>query len=100
MTGWRRWALILGAITTVAGWWLWTAYHVPTILICGILIFITAALEPIYGRANGKPRNGSWRATDERFIDPETGRLVTVWYDPATGDRRYVDDGEAPPPAA
>ena len=31
-----------------------------------------------------------WVATDERFVDPETGKLVTVYYHPATGERRYV----------
>ena len=100
MTGWRRWALILGAIVTAAGLWLWSVFHVPTILICGVLTLVTAALEPIYGRANGRPREGNWRATDERFVDPDTGKLVTVWFDPATGDRRYVDEGQGPPPTA
>jgi hypothetical protein len=33
-----------------------------------------------------------WQATTERFIDPETGRLVTVFFNPATGERRYVAD--------
>lgn len=32
----------------------------------------------------------NWVATDERFIDPESGRNVTVYYDPRTGERRYV----------
>jgi hypothetical protein len=31
-----------------------------------------------------------WVATGERFVDPETGKLVTVYFHPATGDRRYV----------
>jgi hypothetical protein len=31
-----------------------------------------------------------WVATDERFVDPESGKLVTVFYQPATGERRYV----------
>jgi hypothetical protein len=33
-----------------------------------------------------------WQATPERFVDPETGRLVTVFFNPATGERRYVAD--------
>jgi hypothetical protein len=28
--------------------------------------------------------------TAERFVDPESGRLVTVFYKPSTGERRYV----------
>ena len=37
-------------------------------------------------------RGGNWQATQERFVDPESGRLVTVFFDPATGERRYVAD--------
>jgi hypothetical protein len=37
----------------------------------------------------GRPGSG-WIATDERFVDPESGKLVTVFYRPATGERRYV----------
>ena len=31
-----------------------------------------------------------WTVTDERFVDPETGKLVTVYYHPSSGERRYV----------
>jgi hypothetical protein len=40
-----------------------------------------------------------WQATTERFVDPESGRLVTVFFNPATGERRYVT-GTAQHPAA
>ncbi|HEY3644708.1 MAG TPA: hypothetical protein VGM16_05150 [Gammaproteobacteria bacterium] len=29
-------------------------------------------------------------ATGERFVDPETGALMEVWYDAASGERTYV----------
>jgi hypothetical protein len=35
-----------------------------------------------------------WQATAERFVDPESGRRVTVFFNPATGERRYVADAE------
>jgi len=35
-----------------------------------------------------------WQATRERFVDPESGRLVTVFFNPATGERRYVADDQ------
>jgi hypothetical protein len=38
----------------------------------------------------GRPPGPDWQATDERFVDPETGRLVTVYFHPATGERRYI----------
>jgi hypothetical protein len=31
-----------------------------------------------------------WVSTNERFIDPENGKTVTVFYQPSTGERRYV----------
>ena len=40
-----------------------------------------------------------WVATPERFVDPETGRLVTVFFNPATGERRYVADDNRRPAA-
>jgi hypothetical protein len=44
-----------------------------------------------YQRLGANPPPGSdWQETAERFIDPETGRLVTVYIRPATGERRYV----------
>jgi uncharacterized membrane protein HdeD (DUF308 family) len=35
---------------------------------------------------------GNWQRTTERFIDDATGAAVTVWIDPATGERKYVQD--------
>ena len=34
-------------------------------------------------------RAGGAAPTDEVFIDPNTGRRMRVWYDPATGQRDY-----------
>jgi hypothetical protein len=46
--------------------------------------------------ADGRPGR-DWHATPERFVDPESGRLVTVFFNPATGERRYVAVGEHHP---
>lgn len=97
MTGWRNWALALGVLVAIGGVLLWRAGAGPMIFVFGALMVITAALEPVYGRANGKPRGASWHRTDERFVDPETGKLVSVWFDPDSGERRYVDESVAPP---
>jgi hypothetical protein len=37
---------------------------------------------------------GNWQETDERFVDPTTGQLMRVRYNPQTGARDYVP---APP---
>lgn len=95
--GWRGFALLAGALLGVCGIALWSIGGGPVLLIIAAVAVITAVAEPIYGSAKGRPSGGSWRATDERFVDPETGKLVTVWFDPSSGERRYVADGEASP---
>jgi len=44
------------------------------------------------GDAAGAPPP-PWVESGERFIDPQSKRLVRVWTHPDTGARRYVDDG-------
>ena len=45
------------------------------------------------GPGGGEPPNadldGRFRRTDERFVDPTSGRTMRVWLDPASGERRY-----------
>ena len=47
-----------------------------------------------YKRLLDAPPGPSWRASEERFVDPETGRLVTVWQEPGSGRRAYVASGK------
>ena len=47
-----------------------------------------------YQALTDDPPGRHWQATPERFVDPETGRLVTVFFNPATGERRYVAGDE------
>ena len=39
--------------------------------------------------------SGQWRPTGERFVDPTTGRLMEVRYNPDTGERAYVAADDA-----
>ena len=59
--------------------------------IVGIVIVGAVLIERWRYRAveTGRPGPG-WQQTGERFVDPETGRLVTVFYREDTGERRYV----------
>jgi hypothetical protein len=61
----------------LAGWAL--------VLIVGLLIE-RWRYKPLAERSPGP----DWTVTDERFVDPETGKLVTVYYHPPSGERRYV----------
>ena len=57
----------------------------------GALLFVGLVFERWRYKPLTDTRLGpEWVATDERFVDPETGKLVTVFYHPATGERRYV----------
>lgn len=42
------------------------------------------------------PDSSRWQLTDEKFIDPTTGHLMQVRFDPQSGERDYVDLGPAP----
>jgi hypothetical protein len=61
------------------------AASLGTLLFIG-LVFERWRYKPLTGARLGR----DWIATGERFVDPETGKLVTVYYHPATGERRYV----------
>lgn len=43
-----------------------------------------------YGVPRAQRPDPHWQATGERFIDPESGALVEVWYDPRDGARHYL----------
>jgi hypothetical protein len=57
----------------------------------GIVLLVGLAIERWrYKTLADRPPGPDWIATDERFIDPESGRPVTVYQNPATGERRYI----------
>ena len=65
-------------------------------LLFGVLVLLGTLLERRYRPATGR---GKGQRTDERFVDPVSGELMEVWYDPATGERSYVkvEGGRRPP---
>ena len=61
------------------------------LIIMGALLLVSLGLEARYGRP-GAPTDvphTAWERTGERFLDDETGRVLEVWVDPLTGERRY-----------
>ena len=99
MSGTRGCVVAFGAILILAG--LVGIVVAPVVqagfpgipaLILGCVVVITAIAEPVYGKLVSRPPlSGGWRPTGEKFIDPASGQPVEVWFDPATGERRYVD---------
>ena len=45
--------------------------------------------EAMVEQLRAKPGAG-WQKTGERFVDPDTGKVVDVFYDPRSGERQYV----------
>lgn len=64
----------------------------------GLVVVLGTLFERWRYRPNDR-RAGGWQATGERFEDPQTGKIVQVFYDARTGERRYVSDPESPPRA-
>lgn len=61
----------------------------------GILTAAVAFERWRYNRSVNRTRAG-WQPTGERFVDPGTGELTEVYYNPETGERDYrVADGAA-----
>jgi hypothetical protein len=87
--------LILGAVLTAAALvaaflgWLPLAWHlvIPgAVLLFAMLNEIRRRYKPI----QPDPPGPGWIETPERFIDPETSKEVTVYYQPSSGERRYI----------
>ena len=62
----------------------------------GLLIVIGTVFERWrYRPHDGRPGVG-WEPTGERLEDPQSGKILRVFYDPRSGERRYVSDSESP----
>lgn len=59
-------------------------------LIFGVLILIGTVFEPHYKRNQSALPKDGFAPTGERFHDPAQGGVVEVWYNKASGERRYI----------
>lgn len=85
----------LGTIAVLAGIGLIVTAHWTGIsmLVAGALLLVGTLYERVrYKKPVTKAPGPGWQRTAERFIDDETGRPVTVWVEPKTGERAYVAD--------
>ncbi len=89
----RAGALIVALCALAAALWsaLTNGFGWPFVAWTAILAAALAFERRKYGAASPGAPGPGWRATDERFVDDATGRMVRVWFDPATGERRYVE---------
>ena len=70
-------------------------FHVPGatlwLLIAGGVITAGTLLERVIYKPLLRERPGAgWVKTAERFIDPDSGKAVDVFYNPTSGERQYV----------
>ncbi len=82
--------VLAGIVASVSG-----AQGALVMTFWGLILFAAVMLERWRYRKASTERPSEWRDTNERFVDPETGQLTQVMYDPRTGDRRYrpvIDD--------
>jgi hypothetical protein len=62
----------------------------------GAVLVVAVLVERyIYKPIGNEPPGPGWDKTAERFADPRSGKDVTVYFNPATGQRRYVAEGTA-----
>jgi hypothetical protein len=60
------------------------------LLLNGLVVLAAIVFER--GRYRPRRQGGErWEDTGERFIDPTSGRLIEVRFDPQTGKRDYVE---------
>ncbi|MGH8599813.1 MAG: hypothetical protein ACRET1_04060 [Burkholderiales bacterium] len=83
-------ALLAALACALRGAWEVAAY----LFIIGIALAVGIPLERWrYTGSNRDGRqkgvHGDWQPTGERFMDPVSGRLLEVYYNPATGERDY-----------
>jgi hypothetical protein len=60
----------------------------PMLLVSAL--FVAGTLFERFHYRGSEAMDGDWQPTNEKFIDDESGKPVTVWFNPKTGARRYV----------
>lgn len=63
---------------------------IPLAIIGAILTLALLCERYVYKPICSEPPGPGWEETAERFVDPRSGRNVTVFFNPRTGKRCYV----------
>ncbi|HEV2561840.1 MAG TPA: hypothetical protein VGT78_06840 [Rhizomicrobium sp.] len=91
----RNFALALGVICLLGGLWGIVSGFPPGFMFAFFGALLVAGI--IYERVRYKPIEKAkpgpgWEKTAERFVDDATGKPVTVYIRPETGERMYVEE--------
>ena len=81
--------LILGAAALLSG-----KAEPSVVFVCwGALLVAAIVFERFRYKPLERRRPGpGWERTTERFVDDETGKIVTVYVEPQSGERVYVEE--------
>ena len=89
-------ALVVAALAGFGGLFLQgTGSNGLGLFILAVSVAIGTVFEGRY-RGSKVMTQGQWQITGEHEIDHETGTILEVWYDPLTGERRYLPRGQRP----
>ncbi len=55
-----------------------------------VLVACIACERVVYKRTLARSPGPGWQRTPERFVDEQTGTPLTVYIEPASGERAYV----------
>jgi uncharacterized membrane protein HdeD (DUF308 family) len=92
----RRGLITIGVLVVIVGAAALVSGIVSTsfvFLFWGVALIAAIVFERVrYKRLEGKSPGPGWQRTTERFVDEETGAMVTVYVQPETGERAYVKE--------
>lgn len=90
----RKFLLAIGIALLVAAALLTLFGHWPPALWClinGALLTAGIVFERWqYRQPQTRAPGAGWQITGERFVDPTSGEFMEVWFEPRSGERRYV----------
>ncbi len=88
VVGWGVLYLVVAAVLLTRQ----VAWPLALYLALGGLVLVAGIVGERSGyRPAVDPSHGDWQPTGERFVDPSGGHLIEVRYNPATGQRAYID---------
>jgi hypothetical protein len=92
----RTFLIAVGGVLLVAGLACMAFGVFPPMFVLafwGVALLVGTVFERVIYKPNLAQRPGpGYQRTTERFVDDQTGETVTVYLEPATGERAYVRD--------
>ena len=83
-------SMLLAGLVIFVAWPVGAGMALWLVIVGGMITAGTVLERVIYQPLQRKTPGTGWVKTTERFIDPDTGQPVDVFYNPTTGERQYV----------